>query len=208
MNLPRKALLCLVLLAGCSTAAADTPAWKLDPEHTRVLFRVDHAGFSTALGLLSGIGGELRFDPDDWAGARVEVVVPLARLQIGDEGWRDTLLSQAWFDAGRHPLAQFRSTRVEATGEGRAKVHGLLSLRGVEKPLVLDVRLNQVAVNPVRFRRTVGFSASATLDRRDFGLDRWQNLVGTEVALEIQVEAIRYRPDRDEEKGDADPQHD
>ena len=208
MNLPRKALLCLVLLAGCSTAAAATPAWKLDPEHTRVLFRVDHAGFSTALGLLSGIEGELRFDPDDWASAKVEVVVPLARLQIGDEGWRDTLLSQAWFDAGRHPEARFRSIRVETTGEGRANVHGILSLRGVEKPLVLAVRLNQVAVNPVRFRRTVGFSASATLDRRDFGLERWQNLVGTEVALEIQAEAIRYRPDRDEEKDDADPQHD
>ena len=208
MNLPRKALLCLVLLAGCSTAAAAMPAWKLDPSHTRVLFRVDHAGFSQALGLLSGIEGELRFDPGDWAGASVEVVVPLARLEVGDQEFRDTLLGQGWFHASRHPEARFRSTRVEPTDEGSAKVHGLLSLRGEEKPVVLEVRLNKAGLNPVRFRRAVGFSATATLDRRDFGLDRWQNLVGTEVGLEIQAEAIRYRPGHDEEKGDADPQHD
>lgn len=208
MNLPRKWLLCPVLLAACSVAAADDTAWRIDPAHTRVLFRVDHAGFSQALGLLPGIEGTLRFDPDDWSGARAEVVVPLPRLQIGDEDWRDTLLSRAWFDADRHPEARFRSTRVEATGEGTARVHGLLDLRGEEKPVVLEVRLNKVARNPVGFRRTVGFSATATLDRRDFGLERWQNLVGTRVELEIQVEAVRYTPDPDEEQGDADPQHD
>ena len=208
MNLPRKWLLCLLLLAGCSSAAAAAPAWRIDPAHTRVLFRVDHAGFSTALGLLPAIEGELRFDPDDWAGARVEVVVPLPRLLMGDDAWREALLSRPWFDAGRHPQARFRSTRVEATGEGSARVHGLLTVRGEEKPVLLEVRLNKLARNPVGFRRTVGFSASAVLDRRDFGMDSWPNVVGTRVELEIQAEAVRYTPDPDEEQDDADPQHD
>jgi polyisoprenoid-binding protein YceI len=207
MNRLRKSLMCLLLLAGCSTAAAAPAAWRIDPAHTRVLFRVDHAGYSQALGLLPAIEGELRFEPGDWSGARVDVEVPLARLQIGDDDWRDTLLGGAWFDAGAHPRARFRSTRVEATGPDAARVHGVLSLRGVDRPLVLEARLNKVARNPVGFRRTVGFSATATLDRRDFGLDRWQNLVGTRVELEIQLEAVRYRPDPDEEQGDADAQH-
>lgn len=208
MNRLRKALCCLVLLCAGSVAAADAPAWRLDPAHTRVLFRVDHAGFSTALGLLPAIEGTLRFDPDDWSTARIEASVPLARLQLGDEAWNQTMLSRSWFDAGAHPLARFRSTRVEPTGEGTARVHGLLQLRGVEKPLVLDVRLNKLGRNPVGFRRTAGFSASATLDRRDFGMDRWTNLVGTAVALDIQLEAVRSTDEADKEKGDADPQHD
>lgn len=208
MNRLRKALSCLLLLCAASAAAADVPAWRLDPAHTRVLFRVDHAGFSTALGLLPAIEGELRFDPDDWSTARVEARVPLARLQLGDDGWNQTMLSGGWFDAEAHPQAVFRSTRVEPTGEGTARVHGQLQLRGVEKPLVLDVRLNKLGRNPVGFRRTAGFSASATLDRREFGLTRWTNLVGTEVALEIQLEAVRSTNEGDKEKGDADPQHD
>ncbi|WP_290592430.1 YceI family protein [Arenimonas sp. SCN 70-307] len=208
MNRLRKGLCCLLLLCAGSAAAADAPAWRLDPAHTRVLFRVDHAGFSTALGLLPAIEGELRFDPDDWATARVEARVPLAQLQLGDEAWNQTMLSRSWFDAGNHPLAQFRSTRVEPTGEGTARVHGVLQLRGVEKPLVLDVRLNKLGRNPVGFRRTVGFSASATLDRRDFGLERWTNLVGSAVALEIQLEAVRSNDGSDKENGNADPQHD
>ena len=208
MNRLRKGLCCLVLLCAGSAAAADAPAWQLDPAHTRVLFRVDHAGFSTALGLLPAIEGQLRFDPDDWSTARVEATVPLARLQLGDEAWNQAMLSGSWFDADAHPQARFRSTRVEATGEGTARVHGLLHLRGVEKPLVLDVRLNKLGRNPVGFRRTAGFSATATLDRRDFGLERWPNLVGTTVTLEIQLEAVRSNDESDEEKGDADPQHD
>lgn len=208
MNLPRKWLLCLLLLAGCSAAAAPVPAWRLDPAHTRVLFRVDHAGFSQALGLLPGIAGELRFDPDDWAGARVDVVVPLPRLLIGDDDWRDALLSRTWLHAGRHPEARFRSVRVEPTGGGTARVHGELSLRGETRPVVLEVKLNRLARNPIGFRRTVGFSATAVLDRRDFGMKEWTNLVGTRVELEIQAEAVRYTPDTDEEHDDADPQHD
>lgn len=200
--------MCLLLLAGSSAAAAAPAAWRIDPAHTRVLFRIDHAGYSQALGLLPAIEGELRFDPGDWNSARVEVEVPLPRLQIGDDDWRDALLSRSWFHADAHPRARFRSTRVEATGEDTARVHGVLSLRGVEKPLVLEARLNKVARNPLGFRRTVGFSARATLDRRDFGLDRWQDLVGTRVDLEIQLEAVRYTPDPDEEQDDADPQHD
>ena len=109
MNLPKKALLCLVLLAGSSQAVAAAEAWRLDPAHTRVLFRIDHAGFSQSLGLLPAIEGELQFDPDDWRDARLEVVVPLSRLLMGDADWQDTLLSRAWFDAGRHPQAVFRS---------------------------------------------------------------------------------------------------
>jgi polyisoprenoid-binding protein YceI len=208
MNPIRKAAICLVLLSSAAAAYAERGHWRLDPVHTRVLFKVEHAGFSTALGLFPDIRGELRLDPADWRDATLEVRVPLARLQIGDDDWRDKLLSRTWLHAGRQPEAVFRSIRVETAGEDTARVHGTLSLRGESAPVVLDVRLNKHARNPLTFRETAGFSATATLDRRDLGMAEWPNVVGQRVELEIQAEAIRYTPSADEERRDADPQHD
>lgn len=204
MNALRKTLICLLLLSTSGQAAA-ADAWRLDPVHTRVLFKVDHAGYSQALGLFPDITGELRFDPADWASARLEVRIPLARLQIGDDGWRDKLLTRPFFDAAAFPEARFVSTRVEPVDAENARVYGQLTLRGVAREVVLDVRLNKLARHPLTFRRTAGFSASAELDRRDFGMDAWPNVIGQRVTLEIQAEATRTR--NDQEHADADPEH-
>jgi len=208
MNAVRNSLFCLLLLSSAAPAVAEVEAWRLDPVHTRVLFRVDHAGFSQALGVFPDVSGELHFDPDDWSGARLEVDVPLARLQIGDDDWRDKLLSGTWLDADVAPTARFRSTRVESMGEGQATVFGELTLKGHTGEISLDVRLNKLARNPLTFRRTAGFSATATLDRRDFGMAEWPNVVGQRVQLEIQAEAVRFTPSPNQERDDADPQHD
>lgn len=204
MNALRKTLFCLLLLSASGLAAA-ADAWRLDPVHTRVLFKVDHAGFSQALGLFPDVKGELYFDPTDWASARLDVRIPLARLQIGDDGWRDKLLTRPFFDAADFPEARFVSTRVEPVDAENARVFGQLSLRGVAREVVLDVRLNKLARHPLTFRRTAGFSASAELDRRDFGMDAWPNVIGQRVTLEIQAEATRTR--NDQEQDDADPEH-
>lgn len=204
MNALRKTLFCLLLLSASGLAAA-ADAWRLDPVHTRVLFKVDHAGFSQALGLFPDVRGELYFDPTDWASARLDVRIPLARLQIGDDGWRDKLLTRPFFDAADFPEARFVSTRVEPVDAENARVFGQLSLRGMAREVVLDVRLNKLARHPLTFRRTAGFSASAELDRRDFGMDAWPNVIGQRVTLEIQAEATRTR--NDQEQDDADPQH-
>ncbi|KAA2285180.1 YceI family protein [Arenimonas fontis] len=180
-------------LATGPVAAGETETFALDPVHTRVLFRVDHAGFSRALGTFSGATGELAFDPDDWRGARLEVELPLASLDLGDADWNRRVLGRGFLDAGRHPVARFRSTRVEPTGPDGALVHGELELRGQRRPMVLDVRLNALERHPITFRRTAGFSASARLDRRDFGMVSWPNVVGHEVELWIEAEAIRAR---------------
>ena len=64
-----------------------------DPVHTRVLFAVEHAGFSHALGTVSGSTGTLVFDRDDWTSARLDVQVPLQRLDLGDEKWNKAVLA-------------------------------------------------------------------------------------------------------------------
>ena len=207
MRLIPRLWLALLLMLPVASAGARTEAFALDPVHTRVLFFVDHAGLSRAVGTFSGAHGQLRFDPGDWSTARLEVVVPLAGLDLGDAGWQRKVLESEFLDAAGQPEARFVSTRVESTGENQARVTGQLTLRGVSREVVLDVRLNALKRHPITLRRSAGFSATARLSRRDFGITAWPNVIGDEVELLIEAEAIRDRndtPSTAEDPADAD----
>lgn len=193
MPLSARWLLVVALLAGAGHARAQAEQYRLDPVHTRVLFFIDHAGLSRAIGSFSGVQGSLRFDPDDWSTAALDVTLPLSTLDIGDQRWRDKVLEGSFLDAGKQPLARFVSSRVEPGADGTARVIGQLSLRGVSREVTLDVRLNALKRHPLTFRHTAGFSASARLSRRDFGITAWPNVIGDEVELLIEAEAIRGR---------------
>ena len=94
----------------------------------------------------------------------------------------------------RHPAGAFRLHPVEPVDADHAKVCGDLTLRGVTRPLCMDVTLNALKRHPLPpFRRTAGFSATATLSRADFGIDAWKNVIGDSVELRIEAEAVRAR---------------
>lgn len=195
----RLGALLLLFSAVMPSASAAEAAYRLDPVHTRVLFAVEHAGFSKALGTVSGSTGQLRFDPDDWSTAHLEVSVPLQRLDLGEEKWNQAVRAGNLLDTGRFPTATFISTRIEPIDPQHASVYGTLTLHGVSKEVKLDVTLNALKRHPLPpFRRTVGFSATAMLSRADFGIDAWKSVIGDQVELRLEVEATRER------KGDSD----
>jgi polyisoprenoid-binding protein YceI len=190
---PSRFALCAVLVAA-SVAGAAPPAgaevYRLDPVHTRIAFVVDHAGLSRAIGTFSGVQGRLEFSPDAWTDATVALTVPLATLDLGDGDWREAVLDGTFLDAGDFPEAHFVSTAVTPGGPDRARIAGVLTLRGVSRPVELDARLNAAKRHPITRRRSAGFSATATISRRAFGIDAWPNVVGDEISLMIEVEAI------------------
>ena len=187
-RLPALALLCCMTLP----APAATANYALDPVHTRVAFTVSHAGFSQAIGTVSGSSGRLQFDQDDWTTAKLEVEVPLGRTDLGDADWNRAVQARRLLDVQRYPIARFVSERVEPAGPGQAIVHGILSLHGVQRPVQLAVTLNALKRHPLPpFHRTAGFSATATLSRSDFGIDAWKSLIGDRVELRIEAEAVR-----------------
>jgi len=191
--MPQLALgLLATLWAGAAMAAPDT--YQLDPVHTRVMFAVEHAGFSQAIGTVSGSTGTLEFDPDDWRSARLEVSVPLDKLDLGDERWNQATLARNLLDAARYPAATFVSTCIEPIDAQRASVYGTLTLRGVSREVKLDVTLNAIKRHPLPpFRRTAGFSASTVISRADFGITAWKSVIGDRVELRMEVEAVRGR---------------
>ena len=174
----------------------DADAYALDPVHTRVALAVDHAGFSRAIGTVSGTTGQLRFTAGGWSNASVVAEVPLSRLDFGDADWNRAVAARGLLDSERHPLARFVSTRIEVVDARRARIHGALSLRGVTRDVVLDAILNGQRRHPLPpFRRTIGFSATTTLSRADFGSTAWSSVIGDAVELRIEVEAVRSRDD-------------
>ena len=186
-------VLACVVAAGVvtGTRAAGPETYALDPVHTRVMFAVGHAGFSSAIGTVSGSTGTLLFDREDWRSARLDVRVPVARLDLGDAKWNAATLAANLLDGARHPEARFVSTTVEPAAADHARVCGHLTLRGVSRPLCMDVVLNALKRHPLPpFRRTAGFSATATLSRSDYGIDAWASMIGDKVEIRIEAEAV------------------
>ena len=189
---PRPLILALLALVPSFAASAETAHYELDPVHTRVLFAVSHAGFSQAMGTVSGSHGELWFDPGDWSSAKLTVDVPMDRLDMGDPKWTKAVLAANLLDTAQYPVAHFVSKRIEAVDATHARVCGDLAIRGVARDTCLDVTFNQLKRHPMPpFRRTAGFSATATLSRKDFGITVWPTVIGDTVELRIEAEAVR-----------------
>ena len=197
-RIPTSCLPALLLALVSRPAAAGEPQrYVLDPVHTRVMFAIDHAGFSKAIGTISGSEGSLHFDVDDWSSARLDVVVPMTRLDLGDSGWTASVFAPRFLDVKRYPQARFvadHGLQREAGNRGRAC--GQLTLHGVTRPLCLDIVMNKAGRYPLPpFRRTIGLSATAMLKRSDYGMTSWQSLVGEEVELRIEAELFRRDAD-------------
>ena len=193
----RLRLAALAISAACAVANAGEPVrYAIDPVHTRVLFEIDHAGFSKAIGTVSGSEGSLLFDADDWSSAKLEVTVPMQRLDMGDSGWTASVFAPRFLDVKRYPQARFVSTRVERREGNRGTLCGELTLHGTTRPLCMELVLNKIARYPLPpFRRTAGFSARTSIKRSDFGMKSWRSLVGDEVELRIEAELFRRNGD-------------
>lgn len=189
----RRPVLAALALSACAAASAGEPVhYAIDPVHTRVMFEIDHAGFSKAIGTLSGSQGHLEFDENDWSTAGLDVTLPMQRLDMGDSGWSASVFAPRFLDVERHPQARFVSTPVERLADNRGSVCGEFTLRGVTRPLCMQFKLNRIARYPLPpFRRTAGFSATATLKRSDYGITAWQSLIGDEIDLRIEAELTR-----------------
>lgn len=172
-------------------ARAANVQWRLDARHSQVQFGVDHQGYSTTFGHLRIKDGRLDFDPRDWSSARLEVEIDMTSVSLGDAQLDAAVRAAALLDTARWPSARFTSRRVESHDGRHGVVHGQLQWRGHTRPLELAVTLNRLAPDPYSMRRKIGFSATATLARQEFGITRYPDAIGTDVALRIEVEGIR-----------------
>lgn len=181
------ALAALFCLAG-HAAAAD--AYALDNAHTQVLFKADRFGLSNTFGSFADVSGELMLDEENPENSSVTATIKAASLRSDNDTREGHLKSGNWLDAEAFPEITFVSTAVEQIDETSAKVTGDLTVRGVTKPVTLDVKLKNMGADPVSKRKAVGFSATAIVNRHDFGVSIAENLIGADIEIFIEALAI------------------
>ncbi|MGH8084711.1 MAG: YceI family protein [Lysobacter sp.] len=184
-----KKLILTVALASASTVAFAEPViYTIDPSHTDVIAQWSHFGFSNPTAHFGDADGTLVYDADNVAASSVEVTLPLSGLNSYTAKFDEHLRSSDFFDAAAFPVATFKSTKVEAAGEGKLKVTGQLTIKDISKPVVLDVTLNKVGEN-MGGQPAVGFDATTTIKRSDFSVGMYAPNVSDEVEIRITTEA-------------------
>ncbi|HEX7872242.1 MAG TPA: YceI family protein [Sphingobium sp.] len=159
--------------------------YTIDSAHTLAQFSVNHFGINDFFGTLPGATGTLSIDPKALATAKLDVSVPVATLSTTNKVLDGELVSADWLDAGKYPAIRFVSTKVTRTGKNTATIAGNLTLHGVTKPATLNATFQAAAVNPMKKVYTLGFKATGTINRSDFGVSKYVPMVSDATQLTI-----------------------
>jgi polyisoprenoid-binding protein YceI len=168
-----------------SPATVEAGSYKVESNHTQVGFSLSHFGFSHFSGLFSGATGTLQIDPARPAASKFEVTLPISSVTTTVSKLDEELKSDQWFDAAQYPTATFTSTQVTPTGKGSATIAGNLTLHGITRPVTLTAHFVGGGVNPLNKAYTIGFDATGTIKRSEFGVKTYVPMVGDEVQLTI-----------------------
>ena len=176
------------LLGAAVSVQAAPVTYKLDPDHTMVLFSWNHFGYSNPTADLGLSEGTLVFDEQHPAQSSVQVTLPLARLDTHVPALDEHLKKPDFLDAGKYPTVTFKSTAVQPLGGNKFKVTGNLTVHGVTRPVVLDATLNKVGPHPMTKAPSIGFDATASIKRSDFGVGAYVPNVSDELSIRITTE--------------------
>ncbi len=161
--------------------------YKLDKSHAKILWSVSHFGFSTYTGEFTDFDARLTLDPARPDRSRLTATIALASVATHNDALDTHMRSADFFDVAAHPTATFVSREVRQTGPRTALVTGDFTLRGVTRPLTLDVVFNAAGDNMAGVY-TAGFSATGTIRRSEFGMTYGVPAVGDEIELRISGE--------------------
>lgn len=184
----------LVLASASVVAFAAPVTYKMDPTHTDVIASWSHFGFSNPIAHFGDVDGSITYDADNVGQSSVNVTIPLSGMESHVAAFNEHLRSDDFFDVEQFPVITFASTGVEAAGSDKLRVAGDLTVHGVTRPVVLDVKINKVGEQPMKKRPAAGFDATTTIKRSDFGMARFAPSVSDEVQIRITTEAVVPKP--------------
>lgn len=178
-------------------AAAPAGTWVLDSAHTGVHFKVRHMMVSNVRGDFEKVSGKITYDEEDISRSSADISIEAGSINTRVAKRDQHLKSPDFLDAEKYPLLVFQSKKVERAGEGKLKVTGDLTIRGVTREVVLDVEGPTPPVKDLQGKMRAGGSASTTINRKDFGLT-WNKaieaggvVVGDEVEITIDIEIVQ-----------------
>lgn len=177
------------------SAVAST--WTLDPAHTVIQFKVKHLMIAHVKGVFEKFRGTIALDDKDITKSKVDVTIDIASVNTNIGKRDDHLRSADFFDAAKYPVMTFVSNKVEKGKAGMLRVHGILTIKGNARPVVLEVEGPTAEIKTPQGEVKRGASASAVINRKDFGvlwnksMDNGGVVVGEEVAISIDAELVK-----------------
>jgi polyisoprenoid-binding protein YceI len=180
----------LLAIGLAATSHAAPRDYQFDMNHSRIFFDVDHLGLSTMLGRFADFDGTFRFDPENPTQSSLDIRIDPASIDMFHDGLNAHLRNPDFFDIEQYPEMRFRSSRVERAGDNRYTVHGELTMIGQTHPVSFDVTVNQTGTNRAG-APNAGFTATGTLDRRQWGMNFAAPAVGGDVDFRIEIEAAQ-----------------
>lgn len=170
--------------------------WNIDSAHSQITFSVRHMMISTVRGRFEELSGTVNFDQNNPENSTVDVKIDAASISTRDEKRDGHLRSADFLNADKYPYLVFRSNRIEQTGKTHGRIYGDLTIRDVTRPVTLDVEYNGMAKSPWG-TTSAGFSASTTINRKNWGLN-WNValetggvLVSDEIKINIELEIVQ-----------------
>jgi polyisoprenoid-binding protein YceI len=197
MPYARRFLFALLALALPAIGAAQTATWTIDPGHSAATFQVRHMVVANVKGEFGGPVGSATFDPKDLSTLRVEATIDARTINTRNPDRDKDLRSDLFFDVAKYPRITFKSRSVKVESAGKLKVLGDLTIKGVTKPVTLDVEGPTQEIKDIWGSRRIGATAATTIDRRDFNivynrmLEGGGAVVGDQVLISLDIELTK-----------------
>lgn len=181
----------IMLFLMVTSALAESVRYTPDRWHTCIYFTISHMGLSNYQGRFIDYDFDFMFDEDDFSKSRIEVTVPIAGIDTFSPELNEKMPRDKFFDAANFPNAHFVSTSIETIDDQHAAMSGDLTIRGVTRVVTFDVSYNNKVMHPYFKLNNVGFTATAEIDSREFGVNTLPDwMLGAKVTLRIEMEAF------------------
>jgi polyisoprenoid-binding protein YceI len=180
----------LALSAFAGAASAQSATYAIDSSHTFSSFSYNHFGLSTQQSRFNTTTGTVSFDKAGKTGA-VDVVIDMKTVETGFAAFNGHIQGEDFLDTAKFPTATFKSTKVVFDGDKPATVDGILTIKGITKPVTLKLTNFVSAAHPMNKKDAIGANATTTIKRSEFGAGKFAPAVGDDVTITIALEAIK-----------------
>jgi polyisoprenoid-binding protein YceI len=184
------AVLATTLAATLAGGAHAAPvSYQVDDTHTFPRFSYSHFGYSTQLSSFSKTSGKVVFDAEAKTGS-VDITIDMKSVNTGFVDFNGHIQGEDFLDTVRHPTATFKSTKVNFEGDKPRSVDGVLTIKGISRPVTLTLTSFQAMPHPMMKKPALGANAFTTIKRTEFNAGKFAPYVGDDVRIDIALEAI------------------
>ena len=168
--------------------------WQLDPMHTQIEFSAKHFGMMTVRGHFTDVSSRGQIDPQNPENSSIEITINVASLTTNNPQRDQDLRSSYFLELDKYPTITFKSTRIERTGSDTLRMTGDLNIKGITKPVTLQVR-RYGEINDPRMGHRISYTAEGEINRKDFGMEfdmlaDNRLVVSHEIKIYVEVELV------------------